>query len=356
MNNKGHQETASSTTQVFERGIWRHGRVQCLLWLMAVCLCCAQRIKHHFREAQGGPFESVKQEDKLTWRDDGLYPRNLRIAFIGDSITRFQYYSLVIYLKTGNWTNSANAKTFDSHQYKSWLEWMSESIEYMQPNEHCDCFRGGEYNRSAGSWWDMTNENRYYRDEQTGNYITFLNKFGKSPVNGHWAPQDVYIGPIALEQGHFTPYLYRYNWSEAIEHLLGNLSPKPDYVVLNAGLHYGHDLGQEQVQQSIMQALNKTGITGIYKTTTHVKQEVRSKSMKIDRRHDHDLCRLTGHCLNMSWTLSLPLHHFNPGDRIHFDYKVNNLMVQQLLHYLKYEFHAGGDDHPPQPVNISTIE
>jgi hypothetical protein len=199
----------------------------------------------------------------------------------------------------------------------------------------------------------MTNENRYYRDEQ-GNHVTYLCKFKNTPVNGHWAPQDVYDGPIALEQDHFTPYSYRYNWSGAIEHLLGNMNPKPDFVVFNSGLHLGHDMGDSDVQQSIIRALNKTGITGIYKTTTHTKPEHVNGKMKYNRQHDHELCHLIGHCLNMSWTLGVPPNHYNRKDKLHYDYKVNKLMNDQLLNYLKYDFHPEGD-RPSHPVNISTL-
>jgi hypothetical protein len=291
------------------------------------------------------------QKELLAW--DDLRPRNLRIAFIGDSLTRFQYISLVYYLKTGNWT-AGDANLFDSHRFKGWNEWIAYSIDVMKPNEHCDCYRGGDWtNQSKGGYFDMINENRYYRDEQ-GNHVTYLCKFQKTPVNGHWKPQDVYDGPISLDQDHFTPYSYRYNWSGAIEHLLGNMNPKPEFVVFNSGLHFGHDLGESDVQQSIIQALNKTGITGIYKTTTHTRPEVRSGKMNYNRQHDHELCHLTGHCLNMSWTLGVPLKHYNPKDKLHYDYKVNKLMNGQLLNYLKYEFHPEGD-RPSHPVNISTL-
>jgi hypothetical protein len=278
------------------------------------------------------------RNNDLTWDDD--VPRNLRIAFIGDSITRFQVLSLLYFLRTGNWTDVSDphAKLFDSHQYESWDVWMADSIDFMQPHGRCDCYRGGDYNTSAasGSWWDMINENRYYRDEQSGNCITFLSKFGQSPINGHWAPRDVYNGPMALDQNHFTPYSYRYNWSEAIEYLLAELVPKPDFVVLNAGLHHTHDLGWKHVRQSIQRALNKTGIVGIYKTTTYTEFEARTKKMTRDRLHDHYMCRLLGHCVNMSWTLNVSSHRFI--DKLHFVPPVYNRMNQQLLRYLKNTF------------------
>jgi hypothetical protein len=92
--------------------------------------------------------EEVPKKEVLAW--DDLRPQNLRIAFIGDSLTRFQYMSLVYYLKTGNW----NANFFDSHRFKGKNEFIDYTIDAMQPNEHCDCYRGGDWtNQSKGDFF-----------------------------------------------------------------------------------------------------------------------------------------------------------------------------------------------------------
>jgi len=278
-------------------------------------------------------------------------PRNLRITFIGDSLTRFQYISLVYFLKYGRWIDDRETPGLLNRLYfNDWASWVNYSSFVLQPQEHCDCYRKGYLNASV-DWRITTNENRFYRDDR-GNHVTLLVKFGKYPLNGHWRPKEVFSGPMMLGDD-FIPYNFHYNWSETIRDFVGQLDPRPDYIVFNAGLH-PHDLAEKEVQQSIVQALNDTGINGIYKTTTLPRKSKRSikKFLNSDHaKHDAEMCRLVGHCFNLSWTFSIRRKHYL--DNSHYTSEVNTIMNKQLLRYLQ-DFDPAGD-RSSSPVNITAL-
>jgi hypothetical protein len=153
-------------------------------------------------------------------------------------------------------------------------------------------------------------------------------RFGKMNTSGHWSHQkvhskhnmsDVYIEPE-----------WSYNWSSLITEHISKLKPKPKYLVFNAGL-WPHDLGDAAVRDSIEQALNATGIVGIYKTTTYPDRFVKPKNYQP---HDADVCKsMQNRCIDLSWTknLSGSVHYV---DAKHFRSHVNTAMNMQLLNLL----------------------
>lgn len=53
-------------------------------------------------------------------------PRNLRIAFIGDSLTRYMYLSLVYFLRWGRWESNEDSPTMvQEKQFVSWFDFYS---------------------------------------------------------------------------------------------------------------------------------------------------------------------------------------------------------------------------------------
>lgn len=309
----------------------------------------------HFR----GTFEEISdrfalqddffdpEDNRFVLEDDGR-PRNLRVAFIGDSLTRFQYVSLVYFLKYDHWSDDQeNPGLLNYRYYGTWSEWMSNTSSIMQPEEHCDCYRMNKPNASSlGNWHARMNENRYYSDER-GNYVTYFLKFGLSPVNGHWDAKEVYVKQSLSLQDDSVPYQYQYNWTQIIRDYVSEMDPKPDYLVFNAAAH-PHDLGDKTVQQSIVQALNEAGITGIYKTTTYPKIKG-----KFQGAHDDELCRAVGHCINLNWTRSVPRKYYL--DSLHFNSKVNTVMNKQFLQYIDTFDPASGDMYSPSLNNVSAL-
>ncbi len=77
------------------------------------------------------------------------------IAFIGDSLTRFQYLSLVYYLYTGRWTHNYPS-SFCGHHWPSKGDWMIGSSLRTGCMELCDCLPAPN--------GPVRRENRYFRE------------------------------------------------------------------------------------------------------------------------------------------------------------------------------------------------
>jgi hypothetical protein len=280
-------------------------------------------------------------------------PTGLRIAFIGDSLTRYQTTALIHYLHTGYWIdeymqpNLLNEQSFRS----SWKAYYEFTSEYFNgpTNFRCDCYR------DPNRMWDaFLGENMFYRDECRGNHITFLSKFGNFPFRGHWEPHTAFNGSTTLpgaesneastnqtsvggaspggynESEVSTPYSWSFDsWPDVVRNYVAHLDPKPDYLVLNAGLWAHHGLN-EQVLAEIRAAADKVGITTIYKTTTNP-QNPAIQRLQL-RGHDEAGCRLLQHCFALNWTALVPPNHY--WDGLHFFSYMNTRFNEQLLELL----------------------
>jgi len=193
-------------------------------------------------------------------------PSNLHIAFMGDSVTRFQYVSLVHYLHTHQWVQETDRPNILSNKgLHHWLDFYNVSSSLVQ--DKCDCHRGpGKINL------DRSFENRYYSDTANNNHVAFIRKMGRAETHGHWDPSTAFsIERAATDIQTNSSMMYQWqhaSWADSIRQHVAKLSPKPDYLVFNAGLWKGHDLGDPVVLRAIREALDQTGIRGIYQTTT----------------------------------------------------------------------------------------
>jgi hypothetical protein len=123
-------------------------------------------------------------------------PRNLKLAFVGGPVTRFQYLDFVYYLKSNMWIQDDNEPMilFKYRSYITWKDLMVGSNIELAPFEECDCYRPkGLFNISDGT------ENRYFKDEELGNYITFIMNSGSLGAHGHWDPEEVYESRVRFE-------------------------------------------------------------------------------------------------------------------------------------------------------------
>jgi len=178
-------------------------------------------------------------------------------------------------------------------------------------------------------------EHRYFSDPARGNYVTYIKKFGLHVSHGHWQPHQPYKNHSLtnITPGPTEPYVWETsNWAEIIREHIARLEPKPDYLVFNAGLHPNR-LREVQEHTEIREALQETGLIGIYKTTTYPKHIGPGMPHK-DGSHDQLLCEVMEHCLDMSWTAALNGTE-NYYDQNHFKAHVNTRMNVQLLEFLE---------------------
>jgi hypothetical protein len=264
--------------------------------------------------------------------------KNLHIVFMGDSVSRYQYLSLAYYLRSGTWWDPAtHPNLVNEKTYGSWTDFYRRTSEEYAPYEQCDCFRPEPFNPT------LTFENRYFWDPRFHNSLTYIQAFGNHGSQGHFFPDEVLLHhPAVLSTD--SPLkskldFWKWDWPETITQHVAKLQPKPDFVVLNAGLHV-NDHQNPLLQNAIVSALKTAGITGIWKTTTYMKNKdvhgtrYTPKSKQIDQ----DMCKLMSQCLDLSWTKHLNATSY--WDAFHFNepaYKRMNMQLLDLIPLLNRE-------------------
>jgi len=260
-------------------------------------------------------------------------PQNLRLVFVGDSLSRYLYLSLVYYLKTnGHWAPPGHellekVKDSSPDAWNQWLAFTNRHIQY----EECDCYR---YWTHPFKWYKHC-ENRYYHFGT--NYVAFITKFGGNPFHGHVAASQVF----APNRHGANQTLRHYDWvvptwDRLVDEYIAHWKPKPNLLVFNQGHWKAHELREETVLQSFRRTLKKHGIRGIYRTTTYRQEErvvdggnaVAAFANASTRRHDALVCQYFD-CWNVSWTATLPTTDY--VDPVHFKAPINNRMNQQFL-------------------------
>ena len=150
------------------------------------------------------PRTSTEDSSPKSRKADGTL-RNLRLVFLGDSVTRYQYLSLAYYIRYGYWydasvvvNNLMNAHSFHHpfHPNEDWNEFFIQSNRILHPMEICDCIRGnGNSNSSSSSSSsssstksDILVERRYFYDNRTNNMLVYINMNGieTSPGRGYY--------------------------------------------------------------------------------------------------------------------------------------------------------------------------
>ncbi|CAB9507687.1 expressed unknown protein [Seminavis robusta] len=264
---------------------------------------------------------------------------DLHIAFVGDSVTRYMYLDLVYFLRHNKWVQDNDSPNIlNAKQFPSWNDHYNASTLALAPNEECDCFRLNPKNSSHIDK-EETIENRYYADPERNNYATFIEVFGGYQAHGHLLPEEAYVQhrhAMDFDRLQTDPFVWRHDWPGLIRNYLNEMNPKPDYLVFNEGLWIEHELGDEDVRQSIKDALDDSGIIGIYKTTTlpNINSGLAKRSAGVVfNRHDDAMCELIGNYLDFSWTKDLGDEHY--WDGVHFKPHVNRGMNMELLDMLQ---------------------
>jgi len=259
--------------------------------------------------------------------------RNLHIVYIGDSVSRYQYISLVHYFHTGHWLNDStlllHAGHFPGHGGYPGL--FNYTNHYFSGRLRCDCFRRGR--KLVKSHY----ENKYWRDDCRNNTLTYIGKFSDRPIQGHWDAWTVYQEkPASLDVDTKLPPVWQFNesWADAVVHHVQQLRPKPNYVYFNAGLWRPSGLNRTQFND-LVHAVRAADMIPIFRTTTKSHE-----SRMYPNDFDQEVCPHVANyttsgtywCHNMTWTKQLlPWGDAAFQDPAHFRPSINTLFNQQLL-------------------------
>jgi hypothetical protein len=320
------------------------------------------------------------EDDNLDY-DDGI-PRHLRLLMVGDSVTRYQYLSLVYYLRHGKWepidiTIDHPHHIINEHEYGTWNEFFFETNDVLAPYEWCDCYRP-----EVSALGDII-EARYYHDPRYDNYVYFISKFGPESIHGVWEPETLSLSipprddPQEQLRNNSVPVLpnWEYTWSNLgdliarLQRGSSSLVP-PTHVVLNGGLWSTDvEIRDENSQDALIEGLRDANVTIIYKTTTAERNNsaLEEEQVVVDDSvahahgnysrsfsiHDHRqqqqpqqqqqeeqqllplqpyeerLCSMADHCLDLSWTVNVPPKYY--WDNLHFYEPVYRWMNYDLL-------------------------
>ena len=283
--------------------------------------------------AMSGSFESTVQSSysangAALLIDEDRRPRNLHLAIVGDSVSRFQYIALAHFLHYGQHIRNEDRPAKLSLKDKQLAPGKNDTFHnlhqiLLHPNEQCDCYRPAEWTPSVFV------DNRYYYDPILNNSLTFLLKYGSMEAHGRWTPQEVHNAhDPSFEEGH---YIWEGNWSVAFRHL-DAIRPRPNYVVFNAG-HHPNMMYKKAVQDDIAESLQELNLIGIYKYTTC--KNGNSRARRTTTHEDAMCARMEHRCISYIWTCSLE----NPGthyyDHVHLTADMNQRMNEELLDYLR---------------------
>lgn len=269
-------------------------------------------------------------------------PTGLRLVMIGDSVTRYQYLSLAYFLRYGYWVdphqvteNLVHEKSFEG----GWEQFYTETTKLLSPLEKCDCYREEWPNKFEVD--EHVVENRYFFDPALNNTLVYLQAYGNkrsARLHGRIFPQDAFRDTQLFEYNHRkTDWLWNIkDWGEAIEQYVSRLNAT--HVLMNAGLWPTDFDRNKDARDSLFQALNKTGLVGIWRTTTF---ENDHKQYEGGRRTDAVMPRLFGaeHVLDVSWTKQLDEKFY--WDRIHFYEPAYRVLNEELLGMIGHEFPRG---------------
>ncbi len=113
------------------------------------------------------------------------------MLFVGDSVMRYQYVSLVYFLHTGEWParrDGMRERVGDMGSVVwegAWKNWARYYVDVpdrvFKGAEWCDCYRGALVNGT-------NNENRFYYDPAHGVKVSLVFQFGNASIPAHFPP------------------------------------------------------------------------------------------------------------------------------------------------------------------------
>lgn len=159
--------------------------------------------------------------------------RNRRIAFLGDSVMRYQYHVLAYFLVHRQWPQAEDKLCNHAH-FKSWVKFMEYETGLMKGFEISETYRNDKM--CCGGW--TVCDNRQLHIPSLNATIWYFLWFGnQSSPHGHFS---ISKGLKKLcKPGHCTEHASKHPWMlTPAEFTFKFISAhNPDFFFLNCGLH-----------------------------------------------------------------------------------------------------------------------
>jgi len=262
--------------------------------------------------------------------------RGQHIIFIGDSLMRFQVFSLLYAIKYLHFmTEDIKPNPMYRHGYATNHDFFVNSTALFGPNSHCDCYKSEVY-------WQVPLENRYYYDYNYNFNITFLLFYGEMEAMGHWSDNgdsDHYRSP---RESYLNPF-----WKKHLEAFFPHVASRwiipYTATVFNVGIHVTDEKMTKkwmnyEYARMIVEAAQKHGPRFIFRTTTYNQNHVKKGKEFEHFERDHLFCSMKGvKCQNVSWTRCIPIKDYI--DDFHYIVEPYNRMARQFMHlWLHYDY------------------
>lgn len=263
--------------------------------------------------------------------------RNRHLVMVGDSLTRYQYISLVYALRHGNVVSPLmHPNIVQERDWSGWNDFFLNSNKLLKPFEVCDCFRPDGVT-SDRIWFD----NRYYYDNINNITVTFLSFVGNPTVqsHGHILPSEVNDTETTRKYplGYHTEDRWRYETLGALfAEYVPHLPVAPSVIVLNVG-RWGIALNEVEVSEIVFNVFASVEFF-IWKSTTFAGGENKNGAARADFDRvdsyfkEYDMVTF----MNTSWTSNLEESH--RWDIMHFREPVYSVLNIQLLDILRAGF------------------
>ena len=266
-----------------------------------------------FDESRLDPNEPIP----ISYKKEPI-PTNLHFAFLGDSLSRYQYLSLAAFLRTGQWPATPDRPNMcmegkaGGHE-KFWADFYNFTKTALSPYEECDCWRVKAEKKTHF-------ENRFYWDKSHNNTLSVFMKSGMRAVDIHWHASDVHK-PHELVNERPEPLWRAKTEVEIIDSYLPYLTPRPEYVIMNQGSWQFHTLSEENLPD-IVAALKRHGFIGVYR--------MNGAGVRKNTAHDDAYCKAFDICLDSEWTKRFA-NSKHLWDGVHWHAHMNRLFNLQLL-------------------------
>eukprot|EP00002_Diphylleia_rotans_P021505 TRINITY_DN4182_c0_g1_i1.p1 TRINITY_DN4182_c0_g1~~TRINITY_DN4182_c0_g1_i1.p1 ORF type:complete len:349 (-),score=32.98 TRINITY_DN4182_c0_g1_i1:304-1350(-) len=197
---------------------------------------------------------------------------NMRIMFLGDSLTRYQYLNLAFALEHNDWAEPESLLCCE-RKTTSWTDFYAQTNKLLKGQEVCDCFRDS----CCGGFTVF--ENRSYYNRRHNISLWYVQWFGEvAHPHGH-VPLWDYGNPTDIPQDSCRPFNCSRTddaWMLATDQFVTRFVEKinPDFVILNSGYHTNYSEARylsihDRLRQSISQLTKKGYQTKfIWKATT----------------------------------------------------------------------------------------
>lgn len=279
-------------------------------------------------------------------------PKGLRLVMIGDSLTRYQYLSLVYFLKNGVWIhpNGTDQSLVKEDFFSGWSDFYNATNTALAPMEYCDCYRPDV---AESRYKIETVENRFFYDKEHDNRVIFITAFGHMmPMHGRWnastalsflsEPWQHNSAAALLAKPKESDFVWALSdWKQVIEEYVSGFEAK--FLLFNAGW-WMNRFHVEQTRSDFIGALKKHSIQPIWRTTNYdMDHTLSGQRGKRDELIRHELCgddNSTGAadalCIDLRWTEHVASNMY--CNSMHFVEPVYRVMNEELLELMGHTF------------------